>query len=523
MPAEPEHPAAATTGERSGVAGDPGGLLRIRRLSKRFGPVRALESVDLELRPGEILALLGENGAGKSTLIKCLTGVHRPDSGTMTLGDRAVAPQSPREAEALGISTVYQEVNLIPHLTVAENICLGREPVSFLGRVRWGLVRRRAHAALARVGISLDVDRELSSCSVAVRQLVAIARALDVRSRVLILDEPTSSLDRQEVGALFDVLRRLRSQGLAIVFVTHFLDQVYAISDRIAVLRDGRLIGVHGAKDLSRERLVSLMVGREFTAIPSRERGAAAADKGNVPLLNARGLSRRGSLAHVDVSVRAGEVVGLVGLLGSGRTETARAIFGADATESGQIRWKGAPTMIGSPRDAIRLGIGMTPEDRKTDGVVPGLSVRENIALVLQARRGLARPLTVEETRRVAADFVRRLGIRTPDLETPVANLSGGNQQKVLLARWMAAEPELLILDEPTRGIDIAAKADILSQVRALKARGVAVVFISSEFEEVLRIADRATVLRDRRSVATLSGDDLTEGAVVQAISQPHE
>jgi len=490
-------------------------------MTKRFGPVRALENVDLSLHAGQILSLMGENGAGKSTLIKCLTGVHRPDAGTIELNSTRIAPASPRDAELAGISTVYQEVNLIPHLTIAENICLGREP-TILGKIRWGAVRERARAALARVGVPLNVNRELSSCSVAAQQLVAIARAIDVDAKVLILDEPTSSLDQTEVRGLFDVLRRLRSQGMAMIFVTHFLDQVYDISDRIGVLRDGRMIGVYDASDLGREQLVSLMVGREYRTPPKRDERTSAAISPGSERLEATNLARRGSLNDVSVSVAAGEVVGLVGLLGSGRTETARAIFGADPADSGKIRWKGRNVALSSIRRAIRLGIAMTPEDRKAHGIIPNLSVRENIALVLQARRGLRRALSTEGAYALAEEFVRVLGIKTHSVDTPVSNLSGGNQQKVLLARWIASRPELLILDEPTRGIDIAAKADILAQVRSLQNNGVAILFISSEFEEVIAAADRLVVLRDRRTVAELTGANVTEESIVRTISQHH-
>jgi monosaccharide-transporting ATPase len=495
-------------------------LLAARGISKRFGVVRALTDVNLDLRAGSVLALLGENGAGKSTLIKCLTGVHRRDAGELRLDGREISPGSPLDAERAGISTVYQEINLIPHMTVAENICLGREP-TLLGRIRWSLVRSRARDALARVGVTLDVNRELSSCPIAIQQLVAIARAIDIRARVLILDEPTSSLDHAEVASLFAVLRRLRDQGMAIVFVTHFLDQVYAISDRIAVLRDGRLVGEHDAADLPRDRLIPLMIGRELSEAPaasSRTHSAAASP----PLLEARSLSRRGSLTDVSLSIHKGEVLALAGLLGSGRSETALALFGAGPAESGQISLDGRPRAIESPRAAIALGIGLTPEDRKASGIIPNLSIRENIVLVLQSRRGLARPLSPRQSSDIAGALAHRLGIKAPDLGTPVCELSGGNQQKVLLARWIAAEPRLLILDEPTRGIDIAAKADILSLIRSLQHSGLAVILISSELEEICRAADRAVILRDRRSVATLAASELSQDAIMNAISATH-
>ncbi|RMH13294.1 MAG: sugar ABC transporter ATP-binding protein [Planctomycetota bacterium] len=494
-------------------------LLKAECMSKRFGPVQALDRVDFELRAGEVHALMGENGAGKSTLIKCLTGVHRPDSGRIYRGGRAIAPASPRQAEREGISTVYQEVNLIPHLSIAENIALGREPTKW-GRICWGQVRRRAQSALDRLGLGIDVSRELSSCSIAIQQLVAIARALDVDARVLILDEPTSSLDRSEVARLFDVMQRLRGQGLGILFVTHFLDQVYAISDRISVLRDGRLVGVHAASELPRQELVSLMVGRELDLVePVRSEVDSTRDA--EPVLCARALSRRGSIEHADIQVASGETVGLAGLLGSGRTETARLLFGVEQFERGELLIGGHSVHFRTPRQAIRMGLAMTPENRKDHGIIPSLSVRENIELALRAR-GRSR-LTGAQRRALAERFIRMLNIRTPTPETPVSSLSGGNQQKVLLARWLATEPRVLILDEPTRGIDVAAKAEILREIDELRRQGMAIIFISSELEEVVKACGRVVVLRDRRTVAELTGERITEQSVLHAIAEHHD
>lgn len=503
-------------------------MLALRGLSKRFGAVRALEGMDFTLRGGEVHAVMGENGAGKSTLIKCLTGVHRPDAGEMMLSGRRLAPGSPRQAEGEGIATVYQEVNLIPHMSVAENICLGREPVrrGWARCIRWGEVRRRARAAIDRLGLTLDVSRELGVCSIAVQQLVAIARALDLDARVLILDEPTSSLDRGEVARLFDILHRLRDGGMGIVFITHFLDQVYAVADRITVLRDGRLVGVHRAADLSRERLVGEMVGRAFEAWSAaggsgEAREATAAPRGET-VVRARGLGRRGALEHADVDVAAGEAVGLAGLLGSGRTETARLLFGADRADRGELWFGGVAVRFRSPRQAIGQGVGLSPESRQAEGVIPSLSVQENIELALQAKHGLRRKLGAADRRELALGFIRSLGIKAPGPDAPVGQLSGGNQQKVLLARWLATEPRLLILDEPTRGIDVAAKAEIMRAIDDLRARGMAILFISSELDEVVRLCGRVVVLRDRRSIAELSGETLTERAVLASIAGRH-
>lgn len=498
-------------------------------LTMRFGSVAALQDVDFSLRRGEVHALMGENGAGKSTLIKCLSGVHSPQRGTIRMNGHPVRFATPRDAERAGVATVFQEIGLIPHMSIAENVCLGREPISgkwgwWPGRIRWSQVRSRAASSLERLGLrGLDVNRELCSCSIAVQQLVAIARALDGRPRVLILDEPTSSLDAQEVSRLFDVLRRLRDDGLGIVIITHMLEQVEAIADRVTVLRDGRLVGVRDIKALSRVELISMMVGREFEGL------AAAGAKSEPPTagsaaaaIAARGIGRKGSLEHVDLTLEPGEAVGLAGLLGSGRTETARLLFGADTMDRGELSVAGRTTTFASPRDAIASGIAMTPENRKTEGIVPSLSVRENIALALQAKRGLLNRFSGAEQAKLADSYISILGIRTRDANLPISHLSGGNQQKALLARWLATKPSVLILDEPTRGIDVAAKAEILRAIHELRHRGMAILLISSELEEVIRTCGRIVVLRDRRSVANLSGDQISEQHVLATMAERH-
>jgi len=482
--------------------------------------VQALDAVDFTVRAGEVHALMGENGAGKSTLIKVLTGVHRRDGGQVRIDGREIEPRTPREAGELGISTVYQEVNLIPHLSVAENVCLGREP-THLGRIRWREVTRRAREALARVDLDLDPRRELSSCPIAVQQMVAIARALDVDARLLILDEPTSSLDADEVEELFALLRRLRERGLGIVFVTHFLDQVYAISDRITVLRDGRLVGEWETARLPRVELVSRMVGKQLAEQPvAADAGAPQAAQEERPLLAARGLARRGSIQPFDLDVSPGRVVGVAGLLGSGRSELVRLLFGADRADAGELRVDGARTALRSPRQAIRLGFGYTPENRKVDGIIPTLSVRENVVLALQGRRGAWRRLPLREQEQVATRFVQALGIKVSGLEQPVGTLSGGNQQKVLLARWLATAPRLLILDEPTRGIDVGARAEIERLIAELGAEGMAVLLVSSELEEIVRVAGSVVVLRDRAKVAELFGEQVDVDTILRAIAK---
>jgi simple sugar transport system ATP-binding protein len=496
-------------------------LLEVRGLAKYFPGVKALDGVDFTVRRGEIHALMGENGAGKSTLIKTLTGVYRRDAGEIRLEGQPVDAGSPKAAEALGISTVYQEVNLVPHLSVAENICLGREPLRF-GTIRWREVRRRAEAALARLDVKLDVTREVASYSVAVQQMVAIARALDVDAKLLILDEPTASLDEREVEELFSVLRKLREQGLGIVFVTHFLEQVYAVTDRITIFRDGRLVGEYETGKLSRAELVSRMIGRELASLPAASHAVQTTTEEagkKAPLVAARQLGRAGSMAPFDLSIAPGEVVGLAGLLGSGRTELARLLFGVDKAETGTIEVDGKRLTLRSPRQAIDAGFGFTPENRKVEGIIPHLSVRENIILALQAGMGMWKTLSSKQQAEIADRYIKALDIKTPGPEQPVRNLSGGNQQKVLLGRWLATNPRLLILDEPTRGIDVGAKAEIEKLIGSLRAEGMAILFICSELEEVVRTCERVVVLRDHAKVGELTGSQVQEDTIMHTIA----
>jgi simple sugar transport system ATP-binding protein len=486
-------------------------LLALRGIGKKFPGVTALAGVDFTVRAGEIHALLGENGAGKSTLIKVLTGVYSPDTGETRLAGEIICPSSPREAENLGISTVYQEVNLIPTLSVAENIGLGRQPGKF-GFLNWRALRRHAREALARLEMDCDVDAELGSLPLAIQQMVAIARALDLQAKLLVLDEPTASLDEKEVAELFKVMRQLRASGLGIVFVTHFLDQVYAVSDRLTVLRNGELVGEYRTTELSRLQLVSKMLGREVKDEEGRTKDATtptATASIEAPVLEVRQLGRRGVLHPLDLTLRRGEVTGLAGLLGSGRTETARLLFGIDHADSGEIKLHGKNAKINSPRAAIAQGMAFCSEDRKVEGILPNLSVRENIIFALQAKRGAWRTVARTEQEQLCAHYIQALRIKTSSPETPIKNLSGGNQQKVLLARWLATQPELIILDEPTRGIDIGAKAEIEQLIAKLRSEGMAVLFISSEIEEVVRNSTRIAVLRERRKVAELTGAEI--------------
>ena len=500
-------------------------VLELAGIHKEFAGISVLRDVQLKLYPGEIHALMGQNGAGKSTLIKVLTGVFASSGGEMRLAGKTIRPRSPLEAQQLGISTVYQEVNLCPNLSVAENVFAGRYPRCGLAqgwRIDWAGVNREAQQLLTRIGLDIDVTRLLSSYPVAVQQLVAIARALGVSAKVLILDEPTSSLDDDEVRKLFEVLRRLRDDGLAIVFVTHFLNQVYAVSDRITVLRNGARVGEWRAGDLGPQALIAAMLGRDLAAQSARPAALPAFDKSATALLQAEGLGQAGQLQATDLQVRAGEVVGVAGLLGAGRTELARLLFGLETPDRGVLKIDGRPVAFASPADAIRAGLALCPEERKTDGIVAELSLRENIALALQARLGMRRFLSHAEQTALAERFVVSLGIKAASVETPIGLLSGGNQQKAMIARWLATEPRLLILDEPTRGIDVAAKQEIMEKMMQLANAGMAVIFISSEMSEVVRVAHRIVVLRDRRKVGELPAGS-TEDEVYDMIAAEHD
>ncbi|MCW5708825.1 galactofuranose ABC transporter, ATP-binding protein YtfR [Shinella sp.] len=491
-------------------------ILSATGIDKIFPGAKALNRVDFSLRRGEVHALLGENGAGKSTLVKCLTGAYRRDGGRILVDGADVDPQSTLEAQNLGIGTVYQEVNLLSNLTVAENLFLGRQPKRF-GLVDAREMNRRARALLAEYDLDIDVTAELAAYSVAVQQVVAIARAVDLSGKVLILDEPTASLDTHEVAMLFRIVRRLKERGLGIVFITHFLEQVYAISDRITVLRNGQLVGTRETADLPRRDLIAMMLGRELVQEVAGEHGAKG-EAGPVRF-RFRDFGRKGHIQPFDLDVGVGEVVGIAGLLGSGRTETAEILFGAERTDSGTAERDGRTLDLSSPRAAIREKFGFCPEDRKVDGIVGDLSVRENIALALQARRGWARPISRGEQDRLADHYIKALDIRTSDREKPIKLLSGGNQQKAILARWLATNPDFLILDEPTRGIDVGAHAEIIRLIESLCEKGMSLIVISSELEELVAYSSRVIVLRDRAHVAELTGSAVTTDGIVEAIA----
>jgi len=477
-----------------------------------FPGVKALDDVDFRLFPGEVHALMGENGAGKSTLIKALTGVYATNAGRIVVDGVERSFSGTDEAQDAGISTVYQEVNLVGNLSVAENVMLGHEPR--VGPfISWRAMRAQAREYLARLHVDVDPGAELSSLSVAVQQLCAIARATVVDAKVLILDEPTSSLQKKEVDELFAVVRELKERGVAILFVSHFLDQVYEISDRMTVLRNGKLVGEYLAADLPRLELVSKMIGRaedELGSIEARAHRVAKRSDDGVPRLEALGLGKHGRIEPFDLELYPGQIVGLVGLLGSGRTEAARLLFGADRADSGQLRLDGEPARITDPNVALRRNVAFSSEDRKREGIIGDLTVRENIAMAVQTVRGVWRRVPRKEIDEIVERYMTALNVYPNNPNMLMKNLSGGNQQKVLLARWLATAPEVLILDEPTRGIDIGAKADVQRLVIELADQGMSVLFISSEFEEVLRVSERVRIVRDR-----VLGDEIVNGPEV--------
>ena len=463
-------------------------VLEMRDISKNFTGVRALSHVDFTLRKGEIHALMGENGAGKSTLIKVLTGVHEFESGSIHMNgeNKDIINHSPQEAQANGISTVYQEVNLCPNLTVAENLFIGREPRNKVGMINWKEMNARSAKLLESLNINVPPTQMLDECSVAIQQMIAIARAVDMKCKVLILDEPTSSLDDEEVEKLFVLMRRLREEGVGIIFVTHFLEQVYAVCDRITVLRNGELVGEYETKDLPRVMLVAKMMGKDFDDLADIK--GDRKDKkvfSETPVIEAEGIGHKGTIRPFDLKINKGEVIGLTGLLGSGRSELVRSIYGADKADSGTLKVNGKEVKINSPLDAMKLGMAYLPEDRKAEGIIADLSVRENIIIAMQAKKGMFHPMSRKEMEEAADKYIDMLQIKTASRETPIKSLSGGNQQKVILGRWLLTNPEYLILDEPTRGIDIGTKTEIQKIVLDLADQGMAVTFISSEVEEM--------------------------------------
>ena len=490
-------------------------LLTMRGICKSFPGVKALNNVDFTLRAGEIHALMGENGAGKSTLIKVLTGVYPKDTGEISVEGQPIAIHSPQDAQKNGIATVYQEITLCPNLTVAENMFIGRNENLV---VDWGKMVKRSDELLKNLGIPARPKQQLGSCSIAVQQMVAIARAVDMNCKVLILDEPTSSLDDKEVEMLFSLMRDLKSRGVGIIFVTHFLEQVYAVSDRITVLRNGELVGEYVVEELPQVELVAKMMGKELEGLSDLDKNRGKSSAAGESLYEVENLSSS-EAKPFDFQIARGEVNGFTGLLGSGRSESVRAIFAADKVTGGKVRMKGKQLSINTPYQAMKAGIGYLPEDRKRDGIIADLSVRENIILALQVMKGFFHPMSKAQMSGFADEYIRALEIKTASQDTPVGSLSGGNQQKVILARWLLTHPEYLILDEPTRGIDVGTKTEIQRLVLKLAEEGMSITFISSEIEEMLRTCSRLIVMRDRKIVGELKGEELTQSNVMRTIA----
>lgn len=495
-------------------------VLSMRHISKTFPGVKALEDVNFTLRKGEIHALMGENGAGKSTLIKVLTGVEEFELGEIKIAgnESSIVNRSPQEAQKNGISTVYQEVNLCPNLSVAENLYIGREPKK-AGLIDWKVMNQRAKELLKSLKIEIDVTKPVENYSIAIQQMLAIARAVDMSAKVLILDEPTSSLDENEVEKLFSLMKFLKAEGVGIIFVTHFLEQVYEICDRITVLRNGALVGEYEVTSLPRVQLVAKMMGKDFDDLAEIKKTSGEIKQEKETIIDAKGIGHSGKIKPYDLHIQKGEVIGLTGLLGSGRSELARSLYGADKSDSGELIVKQQKVTIDTPLEAIKVGMAYLPENRKEEGIIADLSVRENIILALQAKKGMMHPLSKREQEKIADEYITLLQIKTADRDTPVKQLSGGNQQKVVLGRWLLTNPDFLILDEPTRGIDVGTKTEIQKLVVKLANEGMSILFISSEIEEMLRTCNRMAVLRDGQKVGELKEEELNQNNIMKAIA----
>ena len=497
-------------------------VLEMRHIYKTFPGVKALQNVDFTLKKGEIHALMGENGAGKSTLIKVLTGVEEFETGEIMIEgcDHTIINRSPQEAQQKGISTVYQEINLCPNLTVAENLFIGREPRKG-GLIDWKTMNRKASELLGSLDINADVTKTIDNYSIAIQQMIAIARAVDMSAKVLILDEPTSSLDDGEVEKLFELMRKLRAEGVGIIFVTHFLEQVYAVCDKITVLRNGQLVGRYTTAELPRVQLVAKMMGKDFDDLAAikgeKDKGAAHSDEDIV--IKAAGLGRKGYIKPFDLVIHKGEVIGFTGLLGSGRSESVRVLYGAERSDEGNLFIKGKKVVAKHPLTSMNEGMAYLPEDRKNEGIIADLSVRENLIMALQAKRGMFRLLSRKQQEEYTDKYIAMLHIKTASRETPIKSLSGGNQQKVIIGRWLLTNPDFLILDEPTRGIDVGTKTEIQKLVVKLAEEGMAVVFISSEIEEMLRTCDRMVVMRDGGKVGELDGGEMNQSTIMSTIA----
>jgi rhamnose transport system ATP-binding protein len=486
-------------------------LLRATGISKSYAGVHALRNVSFELRAGEVQALIGENGAGKTTLIKIITGAVTPDSGQIEVNGEVVANNSPRRAKALGIAAIYQEPSLFPELTVAENIALGLEQEGSGQLIDWTGRRRRAAQLLDEVGARIDVESEAGELTMPQQQLMEIARALGANARVLIMDEPTASLTEEETQNLYRVIGKLREQGVGIIYISHRLAELQVIADRVTVLRDGELVGTREMNEIDRPELIRLMVGRELSAVfPKRQVELGAT------VLELRGLANQtNGLTDINLEVKAGEIVGLAGLVGAGRTELARTIFGLEPADAGEIRLRGETLRIQNPAQAIEAGIAYLPEDRRRHGVILDMSIGANVTMALLKNLVRFGSFDFARERGIAAEYVRKFAIKTPAIFSQTSTLSGGNQQKVALSRWLATKPIMLILDEPTQGIDVGAKAEIHSLMGELAAQGLAILMISSELPEVLGMSDRIVVMKAGRIAGVLDRVEATQEAVL--------
>jgi monosaccharide-transporting ATPase len=494
-------------------------LLEMKGICKAFPGVKALDDVAFSVATGQVHALIGENGAGKSTLIKVLTGIYQKDAGKIIFDGKSISPVSATESQHMGISSIYQELNLAPYLSVAENIFIGREPKR-CGLIDWRTIKTRAAAILVDMGIEgVSVSRPLGEHSVAVQQMVAIARAISLDAKLLVMDEPTSSLSETEVAILFDVIRRVKAHGTAVIFISHKMDEVFEICDRATILRDGRLVGAYPMTEMTKLKMVSLMIGRDAASVLHNKKTAYAPTGDRKKLLSARGLSRAHKTKQIEIDIASGEVLGVSGLLGSGRTELAKILFGDDIPDAGEIDINGRRARLKSPRDAIRLGLGFCSEDRKADGVFPNMTVMENMTIGVLDDVSRVGVMSSGAQVKIAETYIKKLKIKVSGPGQKMRELSGGNQQKVLLARWLCKKPILMILDEPTRGIDLGAKSEIEDIISELAGGGVAVLMISSEMEELIRSCDRIAVLSDGRKVGELGGHEISEERLVDIIA----
>lgn len=496
-------------------------LLDIKGLEKTFPGVRALKGVNLTVNKGEVHALMGENGAGKSTLIKVLTGIYQKNGGTIRFDGEEINAKTPIEANEKGISTIYQELNLVLFQTVYENLFLGREPRTKFGSVNRKAMISEAETILGELGIELDVTKPLNHYSTAVQQMVAIARAVSINAKLVIMDEPTSSLDSHEVQVLFRIIRQLKGRGISVIFISHKLDEIFEICDRLTVFKDGEYVGAYNISDLDQLKLISLMVGKDTVEL---QRSKAGYGFGNEKVIaEMKGIRQGMRLDGINVELKQGEVVGLAGLLGSGRTELAQVLFGTRMADEGEIFWWGKQVSIHSPAEAIKRGMGFCTEDRKVEGIIPHLSVKENITIALLPKLHSFGFVKTKEQDAIVKSYIERLKIKTPTPEQAICNLSGGNQQKVLLARWMCMNPKLMILDEPTRGIDVGAKAEIEQLIQEFSKNGISVLMISSEIAELERNCDRIVVMREGRVIDELTGDDISQDRVMETIAKGSE